>query len=297
MVTSGEANSIAYRDAHEAMLSAFPELAPCHRRLVEDWDDFGGEPPGQYIVLPDVLGTFLEVLLGLPPATRGRDELLRRVFALGEAMLASRDEETRSLAIDWLCETAQDHPRGKRETLRLGGSHARSWFEHRGSDPLLGLRSDPIDLWGVREIVASLLPTLALADLPGTTSHDINAEPSLEAVQRGPNGVVLLGTFGLAHLYVVSLADQVHCSEPALTQLARDLCLLTGGEEPHGQPSAGFRRIPPGERVWNMRQGEEEHGRLGETPWVHERFTASQTAILEVLAQRRARLRGSGAPS
>jgi len=274
---------IAYQRASQALAAGFPELVLCVRVLEDDWDNFGGKPPGRYIVFSDVLGTFFEVLLALPREVPGRDDLLRRVFAFGEEMLASGDEETRSLVIDWLCESAENHPRGKDEVDRLGGSEVRHWFERYGSHPLAGLTADPIDLWGVREVIASLLPAVALTELSGTTDYKIHAEPSLAAVRQGRDGVALLGAFGLSHLYAVWLAHRVGAPEPALHQLARDLAEVAGGEEPRGEPEAAFQRIPLGERVWNMETEEDRPCRLSQEPWVHPRFDEWSDSVVAVM--------------
>jgi hypothetical protein len=61
-----------YRTAHEDLLAALPELRRPYERLIADWDDFDGKPPGQYTVFPDLLGTLLEVVLTLEEGTPGR---------------------------------------------------------------------------------------------------------------------------------------------------------------------------------------------------------------------------------
>jgi hypothetical protein len=45
---------VDYDEAHLALQQALPELEPCVERLVAGWGDFGGQPPGQYIVFGDM---------------------------------------------------------------------------------------------------------------------------------------------------------------------------------------------------------------------------------------------------
>ncbi|MGH3021309.1 MAG: hypothetical protein ACRDNR_14315, partial [Gaiellaceae bacterium] len=73
-------DELRYRTVHEDLVDVLPELGEPYRRLFQDWDNFGGEPPGQYIVFSETYGTMLEVALTLPDQTPGRAELLRRAL-------------------------------------------------------------------------------------------------------------------------------------------------------------------------------------------------------------------------
>jgi hypothetical protein len=91
---------IAYEEAHIALLAALPELQPAYDEMLADWDNFGGGPPGQYILFSDLLETWIEVLVRIAPGARGRNEALGRAMEFGESLLASTDVETRSLGRD-----------------------------------------------------------------------------------------------------------------------------------------------------------------------------------------------------
>ena len=117
-----------YRTAHEDLIGTFPELRGPYRRLFDDWDDFQGEPPGQYIVFSATFGTMLEVALALPESTGGRDEVLRRAIDFGEAMLTSSDAEVRDLGVDALAERLDSGQGGPAVAQRLGGPALRAWF-------------------------------------------------------------------------------------------------------------------------------------------------------------------------
>jgi hypothetical protein len=114
---------------HEDLLEAFPNLREPYRRLFDDWDNFEGEPPGQYIVFPDTYGTLVEVTLALPDQTPGRDEVLRRALDFGERMMGASDTRVRSLAIDALAERLDSRRGGPEVAASLGGPLLRGWFD------------------------------------------------------------------------------------------------------------------------------------------------------------------------
>src|SRR5260221_14494787 len=110
------------------MIEALPELRPCYDRLVADWGNFDGQPPGQYNVLNHTYGVLLELLLALPSETLGRRALLERAVAFGERMLASADEQTRYLGIDALAQTLDGCLGGPAAAGELGGPSLKAWF-------------------------------------------------------------------------------------------------------------------------------------------------------------------------
>jgi hypothetical protein len=118
--------ALRYATVHEDLIEALPELRRPYERLFEDWNDFGGEPPGQYLVFPDLLGTFLEIVLTLAEGTPGRTELLRRALRFGEEMLGAKGH-VRGLAIDSFAETLDLHPAGRRAAEQLGGPRLKAW--------------------------------------------------------------------------------------------------------------------------------------------------------------------------
>ena len=286
-------SDLQYERAHAAMIEALPELRPCYERLVADWGNFEGQPPGQYHVLNDTYGVLLELLLALPSETRGRRELLERAVAFGERMLASADEQTRDLGMDALAGTLNRRPGGPAAARELGGPALNDWFASFSRDDWVRQPSDElIDLWGVRDAIASALPDVALGDLPGI-SHpaDYLALSSLSEARATPNGVILLSTHYTAHLYVVCPARLVRCDEFALELAAIDIAARRGGEEyTRGDPGVRYRTIPLGERVWNMRRGKDPHGRLREDAWIADELRGMRRDILDLLAGRVARL-------
>jgi len=285
-------SDLQFEDVHAAMIEALPELRPCYDRLVADWGD-EGPPPGQYNVLSGTYEPLLKLLVALPSATRGRRELLERAVAFGEQMLASSDDETRYLGIDALAETLDMCPGGTAIAREFGGPALKGWFASFSRDDWVRQPSDDlIDLWAVRDAIASALPDVALRDLPGI-SHPASyrALSSLSETQATPDGVVLLSTHGTTHLYVVCPARLVRCDESALERAAIAIAARRGGEEfTRGEPSVRYCTIPPGERVWNMRRGRDRHGRLREDAWIADELRGMRRDILDLLAGRVARL-------
>jgi hypothetical protein len=122
---------LRYRTVHEDLIAALPALRRPYERLFSDWDDFDGEPPGQYIVFPDTRGTLLQVVLTLDEGTPGRDALLRRALDFVETLENIRPAARRPSASgargstrvrpgtpspphpDW--RTRVEHGRGRRE--------------------------------------------------------------------------------------------------------------------------------------------------------------------------------------
>jgi hypothetical protein len=283
-----------YRTVHEDLIEALPELRRPYERLVEDWDGYGGEPPGQYIVFPDTLGKLLRVLLMLDDGTPGRGELLRRALDFGEEMLGSDDAAVEGVAIDSVADTLDGHPAGRDVAERFGGPRLKRWFQrHSRRDWGRPATDEIIDLWGVRAELADRLPGTRLQAIPGI-SHpaDYLALATVEEAQAAPDGVVLLSTFGTTRLYVVVPARRVAIDDATLHRAAQDLAAFLGGEDPTGDPGVRLRRIPMGERVWNMDRGDEKHARLGHDPWIAGELEPLRPAILDHLAGRTSKLAG-----
>jgi hypothetical protein len=276
---------LRYRTVHEDLVEAFPELGDPHRRLFDDWDNFGGEPPGQYIVFSDTYGTMLEVALTLPDQTPGRAELLRRALEFGESMLNANDDAVRSLAIDALAETLDGHPAGRDVAQALGGPSLSAWFAAYSTGDWERPPADEIiDLWGVRAAIASLFPATPAHELPGISYPSLSPTlESLDAARSVSDGVVMLAGYGTTHPYVVVRAGEVGTDATALDALALRLAALIGGDQPKGDPRAQYRRIPVGERVWNMHRGDERHTRLWDEPWVVDTLGALRDPILAVV--------------
>src|SRR4051812_30601626 len=124
-----------YRTVHEDLLAAFPGVSQPYQRLLDDWENYGGEPPGQYIVFSDTFGTMVEVALASPETTPGREDVLRRACDFGEAMLTASDAAVHDLCIDALAERLDNRQGGPAVAEHLGGPSLRAWFSaHSSSD-------------------------------------------------------------------------------------------------------------------------------------------------------------------
>jgi hypothetical protein len=282
---------LRYRTVHEDLIAALPELRRPYERLFADWDNFQGEPPGQYIVF-DTLGTLIQVVLTLDEDTPGRDDVLRRALKFAETMFGGADGEVEGLAIDSVAETLSNHPAGRQAAERLGGPQLNAWFASYAVDPREGPPDDEIiDLWGVRAELDPLLPATPLAAIPGI-SHpaDHLALDSVNAARAVDDGAVLLSTFGTTRLYVVIRTAHIAIDEERLDRAAQDIAAFVGGEDPHGEPGLRLRRIPIGERVWNMNAGAEKHTRLYREPWVADELGAVRSPLLAYIAGQRSGL-------
>ena len=279
-----------YRRVHEDLLAAFPELRESYQRLFDDWGNFEGEPPGQYIVFGDTFGTLLEVVLALPEGTAGRDEVLRRATDFGELMLTAPDTAVHDLGIDALAERLDGRPRGPEVADRFGGPSLRAWFRaYSRSDWERPVDDEIIDLWGVREAISHLFPDAPTHELPGVSYP--SASPNLgtlEAACAADDGAVLLAAYGTTHLLAVIRAGDVRAHPRTLDDLASELTERLGDDLPAGsasakRPSAQYCRIPHGERVWNMNRGGERHSRLWDAPWVADPLAVQRDLIVSVL--------------
>jgi hypothetical protein len=282
---------LRYRTVHEDLIAALPELRRPYQRLFDDWDDFGGEPPGQYLVFPDTLGRVLEIALTLEDGTPGRAELLRRALSFAE-MLFGDDSELQSLVIDAVADTLDGHPAGREAAARFGGPRLNAWFARYSRDDWKRPPADQIiDLWGVRAELDALLPATPLAEIPGI-SHpaDYLALDSVQAARAFDDGAVLLSTFGTTRLYAVVRAADVAIGDAGLDRAARDIAAFLGGEDPQGNPGLRVRRIPRGERVWNMDTGAERHTRLHAGPWVADALAELRPALLAYITGQAAQL-------
>lgn len=264
-----------YATVHEDLIAAFPELAEPHRRLVEDWldDDEEDEPPGQYIVFGDTLGTLIDVTLGLPARTPGRDDLLRRAADFGERLLAADDREVANLGIDVVAERL-----GSEATREHGGPLLQAWFDTHGSDQE---PDEIIDLWGVRPAMASLVPDVAPHDLPGISAPmSWPAPATLDEARAAPDGAVMLLAPGAGHPLVVARAAAIGIGHDELQRLAEDLAAALGQR---GGTRVVLATIPRGERVWTMHRTGEDHGRLWDEPWLPAALEHRREFVLSAL--------------
>jgi hypothetical protein len=282
-----------YRTVHEDLIRTIPELRLPYERLVADWLEFDNRPPGQYVVFSGTIEPLVEVAVNLEPGTPGRDQVLRRAFDFAEAMLASADPQLAGLAIDAVAEPLARQPGGVEAVGTLGGSRLQRWVARHGAAHTRpgGPAEELIDLWGVRAELARLLPDTPLQAIPGI-SHpaDHLRIEVLDDARAAPDGTILLSTFGTTRLYVVARAEDIALDADRLHRAARDLAEFMGGEDPFGEPAMRMRRIPLGERVWNMDDGENRHGRLRAEPWIAAPLEHLREEILDHLAGRTERL-------
>jgi hypothetical protein len=268
------------------MLDAFPELWPCCARLFDDWFHTVREPPPPYIVFGGTYETSLEVLLALPRDTTGRRELLQRHLDFGKRMLASEDPEVQFLGVGALG-TLDRHPVGTAIVRELGDLESwRSFAAYRRHDRVRDRSDEIIGLWGVREAPSPLLPDVPPPEIPGI-SHlaDYRALNSLSEAKEAIDGVVLLTSYVTTFFYVVCPASAVACDEAPLQRAAQELAQRMGDDEdPSGKPGVQYRRIPKGERVWNMDVGAHRQTRLGDDPWIADDLREVRTTLLELLA-------------
>jgi hypothetical protein len=276
--------ALHYPTVHEDLIAAFPELSAPYERLFADWDNFEGQPPGQYLVFSGTIGTLLEILLALPASTLGRDALLQRAFAFLEAMLASDDAELGNLAIDQL-EGIDGSGEAAAAVDLWGGSHIQQWWQDHASPGTRPANHDVNDLFGVRAAIAPLLPGVPAAQIPGISYPILAPElASLAEAQGVTDGTVLLSGYDTSYLYVVIRAEQVLVSESQLGEAAKAAAKLVG--QWGSSPEAQFRRIPEGERVWNMNvggEGGEQHTRLTARPWVLGQLAADDDPFVRFL--------------
>lgn len=148
-----------------------------------------------------------------------------------------------------------------------------------------------IDLWGVRSEIATVLPATPLIEIPGISQpREFDNFSSIEPASADPEGTVLLAAFGQTRLYAAARAMEVAVEEAALNAAAAAVAATLGGEDPSGKPGALYRRIPHGERVWNMKRGAQRHSRLTDEPWVTPRLGRDGAVLIDYLGGNRADL-------
>ena len=283
------AREVQFETMNEALVEAFPELrVPCRRQL-DDWDNFGGAPPGQYTVFGEIFEALGKILVALPEGTPGRTELLERFFAFTDVLLGS-DDDVSFLGTDLLAGVVPSHRAGPTVVRRFAGLEVRRWWKTVEADYRsleTGWDDEIIDLWGVRAAIAPLLGELPAHEIPGISHpQDYLAVASLEEARREPDGTVMLVAFGTTYPFVVSRAAHVSADHDTLDRAARDIADHLGGEYPEGSPRVVYRLIPRGERVWQMNVGHEQHTRLGEDAWVADALLRSRASVLDLLAGR-----------
>lgn len=293
-----EEPAILYETAELALLKAIPELQTPFYRLITDWDNFGGGPPGQYSVFSQLLETWLEVLLAVPPDTKGRDDVLRRTMAFGERMLSSPDREAWELASEsyvypfvFACNRAVAE--------QFGGPELKAVLRQYHNSPIEDEPRDYIDLWGVREFLAPLLPDLTLPELPGISNpRDYDELGSLDEAKKAEDGVVLICDFGHTYVYLIARAEIVDASDADLQAAALELApyfrfIREDGMSEQSEfrnPRARYLHLPHGERVWHKTSLGQPHGRFDSDLWISDNLNGFEEQIRDLLAERIRRL-------
>jgi hypothetical protein len=259
--------SLSYQGVHLALLAALPELQPCFDRLISDWGTSEGQPLGQYPTFEDTYSVWVKALVGLAAKDEGARALLQRAIDFAEQMLSSDDGEVVGLGID-SCAEWLDIMLGGRELAReMGGPALRRWMSTYSRDDWERTDQEIIDLWGVREVIAGLLPQVPLPEIPGITQPaDHHRLGSLAEARANADGAVVLCAYGKSGLFVLARASAVNCDDGHLAQMALELAPVhRPGDRTvmdRGGPTTLYFEVPSGERVWNMTVGADEHGRL-----------------------------------
>jgi hypothetical protein len=178
---------------------------------------------------------------------------------------------------------------GREAAESLGGQHLKHVLaEDYAADYSSINFVNIIDLWGVRECLAPLLPEMRLPELPGVSNPRIGRElPSLAEARAAGDGAVLLCDFGWTYLFVAARANVVRCSHEALeaaaVALSASFRLKPDSQPEFGRPRARYVRIPIGERVWNMNSQAGYHGRFDTDIWIAESLSGFENQIRSLL--------------
>jgi len=288
---SQAAPAIQYETAHLDLLKAIPELQTPFDRQVADWDNFGGEPPGQYLVFQNLLETWLQVLLSAPTESTGRSEALRRTMTFGERLLSSSDSGVRDLGSE-----AYVYPfvfsRNRAVADLLGGPELKAILHKYHSAPIENENTDFIDIWGVREFLAPLLPGLEIYELAGISHPADHYElSSLDEARGSDDGAVVLCDFGHTYVYMVARAAMIDTNDSNLQEAAQALAphfrfMHEDGvlnEHEVRSPRARYFTIPRHERLWNMTEDGEPHKRFDSDLWISNSLTPYEERIQDLL--------------
>lgn len=293
--------TITYRDADRALVGAMPELAAPVARCIEEYEE-----KLQFLIFEDVLACFIEILLAMP-ASPMRDELLRRAFAFVERMLQCDDSNVANLGFIAVLEgrsawwLARAMPFLGPVAIANIDAYRPGWRGEMHGQAQPDAEREIIDLYGARDVIAEALEAAGvhLVSIPGITSPRAwTRYASLREARQDADGTVLLSCFGTSRPYVICPARSVTRDESVLLDLARDLASIED-REPNQREKAqsAFFRLISGERVWNMRTDESQHGRYQGTLWIHPelRDRGLTGSIEEVLHGKRRRLQTENA--
>jgi len=119
-----------FRRINEALVEAVPELRDRYQREVAAW----GEDMGPHVIYGDVLSPFLSQLLDASDEP-GNAEILRRVFAFLEELLAHPDPDFSDVARTTVAEDLEsDRSRLERARAFMGprmAEETRDWLPYR----------------------------------------------------------------------------------------------------------------------------------------------------------------------
>jgi hypothetical protein len=158
-------------------------------------------------------------------------------------------------------------PGGREVAAEMGGPALHQWMAKYSRDDWTRTNREIIDLWGVREVIATQLPEVPLCEIPGITQPaEHHFLESLGDAQASADGVVMLYAFGMSGMFVLARGSVVHCGEDKLIRLAVELAPVHHKSDAdvltRGEPGVLYFDIPVGEKVWNMTIGAERHACL-----------------------------------
>ena len=262
------------------LADALPELqSAAHVYATEEGPP--GEDPGAYIFFESMFACYVEVLLAMREGS-GRNRLLARAFSFVEEMLRSEDRNVRNLASIslfegrdlWWCGRALPflNPALQAEFDQFDSHWTDAAALDCGADP----EREIIDLYGVRDVLWRELRDegYGVLDIPGISApRSWERFAHLERARHDDNAVAFLSCYGTSHPYIVCPVAEVHCDEPALVQLSRDLADIDPCEPNQNEKSqVAFFRILFHERVWNMKIDAMQHARFNGMLWIAEQF-------------------------
>lgn len=271
---------LRYQSIEQQLADALPELQPAVD-VYAKVEGPPGEDPGAYIFFESMFACYVEVLLAMRDSSR-RSRLLARAFGFVEEMLHSDDRDVRDLAVIGLFEGRELWwwgralpflgPASKAELNRPEPQWTEAALLACGPEPERAI----IDCYGVRDALSREFQPegYGVMEFPGITApRSWERLPDLDHARREDSAVAFLSCFGTSHPYVVCPVAEIHCDEPVLLKLARDLADIDQREPNQNEKAqVAFFRILPHERVWNMKVGSTEHARFDGKMWIAEQF-------------------------
>ena len=247
-----------YSRIETQIIEAFPKLRPAAEEywMGEGWP---GDDPGPHVFFSEVVSTYFEILLAMPPGS-GRNRLLGQGFEIIDQMLMGDTSVSEMVWIElmegrarwWLARVQPFLGRKVQDAL----DEYRPGWRTEAMDGSSERPDEIIDLCGAGDIVLEQLRSEGIGprEVPGVRVPRAGRSlSSLESARRDDNGVAFLSCFGTTDPYVLAPASEVACEHATLIELANDLAQLNLVSPGESEPSeVGYYRIFIGERVWRM---------------------------------------------